>query len=112
MPNALMSIKIYRYCDTWAFTDLNRDLKDEPFVCGMPEIIDYFIENFSDPAKETHRIIFAAQNFPYSHGKLIKGEMELGGAWYSYKNSMKGWLCPATLKFFKEHPDELYLKFE
>jgi hypothetical protein len=56
----MMSIKIYRHCDTWAFTDLSRGLQDEPFVCGIPEIIDYFIKNFSDPAKETHRIIFSA----------------------------------------------------
>jgi len=112
MSNAMMSIKIYRHCDTWAFTDLSRGLKDEPFVCGVPEIIDYFIKKFSDPTKETHRIIFSARNFPYSHGKLIKCEMEAGGAWYSYENFLKGWLCPATLEFFDKHPDELYVKFE
>jgi hypothetical protein len=75
----MMSIKIYRHCDTWAFTDLSRGLQDEPFVCGIPEIIDYFIKNFSDSAKETHRIIFSARNFPHSHGKLVKTEMESGG---------------------------------
>ena len=112
MSNAMMSIKIYRHCDTWAFTDLPKGLQDEPFVCGIPEIIDHFINNFSDPSKQTHRIIFSARNFPYSHGKLVKTKMEAGGAWYSYENSMEGWLCPATLKFFEEHPDELYVKFE
>jgi len=112
MSNAMMSIKIYRYCDTWAFTDISRDLQDEPFVCGIPEIIDYFIEKFSDSKKETHRIIFSARNFPLSHGKLVKEGMESGGAWYSYENRAKGWLCPATLKFFDQHPDELYVRFE
>ena len=112
MSNAMMSIKIYRHCGTWAFTDLSKGLKDEPFVCGIPEIIDFFIENFSDPTKETHRIIFSARNFPYAHGKLVKTEMDEGGAWYRYENSMKGWLCPATLEFFEEHPAELYVRFE
>jgi hypothetical protein len=112
MSNAMMSIKIYRHCETWAFTDPSRGLQDEPFVCGIPEIIDFFIEKFSDPAKETHRIIFSAKNFPLSHGRLEKNEMEYGGAWYSCENGSKGWLCPATLKFFDEHPEELYVRFE
>lgn len=107
-----MVIEIYKHCGTWAFTDPTKGLQDEPFVAGIPEIIDLFIEKYSNNAKKTHRITFSASNFPGSHGKLIKKESEAGGAWYSYENKMKGWLCPATLHYFEKHPDELFVKFE
>lgn len=107
----MMIIEIYRHCGTWAFTDESRGLVHEPFVAGIPEIIDSFIENYGDKTQETHKITFSSSDFPGSHGKLTKEHMESGGAWYSYGNQ-EGWLCPATLHFFKKHPDELFVRFD
>jgi len=112
MSNSLMVIEIYRHCSTWAFTDPAKGLQDEPFVAGIPEIIDFFIEEYGNKTQKTHRITFSASDFPGSHGKLIKKESEAGGAWYSYKDQMEGWLCPATLHYFKKHPDQLFVKFD
>ena len=44
----MMIIEIYRHHGTWAFTDSSKYLTDEPFVAGISEIIDEFIEKFSE----------------------------------------------------------------
>jgi hypothetical protein len=106
----MMVIEIYRHHGTWAFTDPFKGLENEPFVAGIPEIIDEFIEKFSDKTQQTHRITFSASDFPGSHGKLTKTNPEQGGAWYKY-GKKEGWLCPATLHYFPEHPEELFVRF-
>lgn len=115
MSNAMMVIQIYEHCGTWAFTDKARGLTHEPFVAGIPEIIDFCIDAYGDKTKETHRIVFSAEYFPLCQGHMTKTSNEHGGAWYQFDvqdGGFKGWLCPATLKFFDSHPEKIYFAFD
>ena len=115
MTNALMAIRPYwdDNLKTWVFDDPAVDLVREPFVCGADKIIDDMVEIAEIPhAHEGFRCIFSAGPFPGAR-KFVKLSMEDGGAWYEDTSTGKhGWLCPATLKYFPVHPDELYVKAE
>ena len=107
-----MIIEVYRHCGTWCFTDKARELVHEPFVAGIPEIIDSFAHKNGTKDQETHSITFSASDFPGAQGVLLRGKPEHGGFWYSYMGldaTLEGWLCPATLKYFDEHPEHLYV---
>lgn len=107
-----MIIKVYRHCGTWAFTDKARELVHEPFVAGIPEIIDHFVSTNGTQDQETHSITFSGSDFPGSQGVLQRGRPESGGFWYhfmSLSKTLDGWLCPATLKYFNEHPEHLFV---
>lgn len=144
MSNAMMSITIYKHNGFWSFTDDERGLVHEPFVSGIPEIIDFFIEKYGDKDSGTHTILFSGRKFPGSQGCLFKTkndyEPDHGGAWYEYDARfpipsetywetgevtpsspteelfqsvpMKGWLCPATLAFFKKFPEQIHVAFD
>lgn len=104
--NQINTIEIYRYHNTWAFTDKSRGLVDEPFVAGMPEIIDMHIEDGHDKAI----ITFSKDDFPGAVPQLAKTREENGGAWYRILPStdVEGWLCPALLKYFDTPPENIY----
>jgi hypothetical protein len=112
MSNAMLCIEIYKFNGTWCFTDKDRELLHEPFVLGIPEIINKALEDqnmYED--NKNYRILFAAREFPACHGVLMRQNEEMGGAWYSC-NAQTGWLCPATLKFFDDFPESIYFKLE
>lgn len=54
--------------------------------------------------------------FPKCKTHLEKDKNEYGGAWYTLKTSnndeFKGWLCPATLKFFTDFPEKIFFHIE
>ena len=107
----MMIIEVYPHCGTWAFTDTARGLVHEPFVCGIPEMIDYFIQNWGEPGRKKHRITFSDKKFPGAQGMLRRNSFEHDGAWYTY-GDFDGWLCPATLKYFTEMPKEIFIKLD
>ena len=111
MANSMMIIKIYKHCGTGAFTDKSKELAHEPFVCGIPEIIDLFISNHGDKTRETHKITFSDQNFPGAQGMLTKTHSEHSGTWYSY-GKKEGWLSPTVFKYFPKHPSEIYVAMD
>lgn len=113
MFNSMITIEIYRHAGTWCFTDEARGLLHEPFVLGIPKMIDKLIENIEDQKnKTTYAITFSERQFPTCSTRLTKLEEEHGGAWYELNSESntteRGWLCPATLKFFSNFPDEIY----
>jgi len=84
MSNAMLCIEIYKFNGTWCFTDKDRELLHEPFVLGIPEIINKALEDqniYED--NKNYRILFAAREFPACHGVLMRQNEEMGGAWYS-----------------------------
>jgi len=112
MANAMLCIEIFKFNGTWCFTDEKRELLNEPFVLGVPEIIDAVLKQQELYVKDkNYRILFADQEFPLHHGMLEKTQYDSGGFWYKW-GDMKGWLCPATLAFFKEFPKEIYFRLE
>jgi hypothetical protein len=120
MSNALFTIEIYRHAGTWCFSDAERDLLHEPFVLGIPEMINILIrDKHSFVENSKYRVTFAATPFPKTKFYLQRETPEANGYWYtlqeidqpvqSREKAPEGWLCPATLKFFDDFPAELYV---
>lgn len=110
--NALMVIEPYRTADTWVFDDAKAGLVKEPFIAGVPAMIDTLVRDIPD-AKKGFRLLFSAQPFPGFQKKLTWTRSEMGGAYYAMQDpAMEGWLCPALFKYFNAAPKELYVKAE
>jgi hypothetical protein len=108
--NALFVIAPYFKHGTWVFTDERRNLVEEPFVAGVPEIITEIVADIPN-AKAGFRLTFSAGPFPGHKLVVTRGESESGGYWYHVENSdKKGWLCPALFKFFPEAPAKIYVR--
>jgi hypothetical protein len=110
--NSLFVIEPYRHAGTWVFDDLSRGLSKEPFVAGIPELIDKLVADIPG-ADKGFRLTFSAQEFPGYEDKLIWKREEVSGNWY-YSETFKaeGWLCPALFKYFKQAPKTIYVKAE
>ena len=102
----------YRHFGTWVFDDEDRGLVKEPFVAGIPEMIDAMVAGIPGAANG-FRLLFSAREF---HGYLAKftwTRAESGGNWYLFDDhGAEGWLCPALLKYFGTAPKEIYVKVE
>ena len=108
--NSIMVIAPYRHAGTWVFDDERVGLSREPFVAGIPEMIDEMVEHIPD-ADKGFRLTFSAIPFPSHTHKLIwrRGD-EIGNWYYSEKFDKEGWLCPGLLKYYREAPREIYVK--
>lgn len=112
--NALMEIYPYRTRSGWSFDDEEKGLKGEPFVAGIPAIIDQFVPK----DQKTCTITFSGQGFPGAQGHLervcVSGSVH-GGTNYILKvdgHQMIGWLCPALFEYFEEAPDKLWFQIK
>lgn len=123
VSNSLFTLEIYRHAGTWCFTDPERDLLHEPFVLGIPDMINTIIKDKYHTLENTkYRVTFAATAFPKTKFYLLQHSDEAQGYWYSLQKvgelvessdkAEKGWLCPATLKFFSAFPSEIYVDIE
>ena len=111
MKNALMVIFPYSYEGTWVFDDPAAGLVREPFVCGIPEMIELLVADIST-AESGFKLLFSGQPFPGFQFELTRLREEIGGHWYSLAREQEGWLCPALFKYFDEAPENLYVKAE
>ncbi len=110
--NSIMIITPYRYSGTWVFDDDRVGLVREPFVAGVPEMIDVLVSDIPD-AENGFRLLFSAKPFPGYQKKLTWVRGESGGNYYRTDDpQMEGWLCPAMFKYYDEAPKELYVKAE
>ena len=104
--NQIHAIQPYKWNGQWVFDDYHKGLKREAFVGGSNDIIEHFAEG-----KNTVILLFSAEWFPKTF-KFTWVKEEHGGNWYYNEvMDMKGWLCPALLKYFDEAPKELYIQF-
>lgn len=110
--NSIMVIAPYKYEGTWVFDDLAVGLKREPFVSGIPEMIDKMVEGIPG-AEKGFRLIFSAQPFPEYQFKLnwLRGD-KTGNWYYCEQTKQEGWLCPGLFKYYKDAPKTLYAKAE
>lgn len=110
--NSLMVIVPYQYGGTWVFDDPKTGLQREPFVAGVPEMIDQLVREIPG-ATNGFRMLFSSQAFPGYQQKLVWIRPEGGGNYYRMENPpMEGWLCPALFRYYREAPKELYVKAE
>jgi hypothetical protein len=108
MANALMVIRPYKSGGVWAFDDADAGLLREPFVAGIPEIIEAAVRHIPD-AEEGFTLIFSASPFPGQQLELEWLREEYGGNWYRWTaTGQEGWLCPALFKYFDTAPRRLY----
>lgn len=110
--NSIGLIAPYRYAGTWVFDDPAAGLVREPFVGGVPEMIDVLVADIPD-ADQGFRLYFSASPFPGHQKKLTWLRGDSTGNWYECDDPpMEGWLCPALFRYFREAPKELYVKAE
>jgi hypothetical protein len=64
--NSVFVIAPYRYAGTWVFDDPDRGLRQEPFVAGIPKVIDKIVKDIPD-AEKGFRLLFSAESFPSQH---------------------------------------------
>jgi hypothetical protein len=108
--NSILVIAPYRYNGTWVFDDERAGLVREPFVAGVPEMIDVLVKDIPNAA-DGFRLTFAAQPFPGYQKKLTWLRGDMGGNYYQLDDPpMEGWLCPALMKYYEQAPAELYVK--
>ena len=112
MANVLTVIQPYWYADTWVFDDESVGLDKEPFVQGIPEMIDYLVKDIPN-ARSGFMLLFSSQPFAGYQVELTRVREEYGGYWYKAKDEgAEGWLCPALFKYFESAPESLYIKAE
>jgi hypothetical protein len=114
MPNQIVAIAPYwlEELGAWAFDDPRVDLSQEPFVSGVPEMIDFLVKDIPQ-AKTGFRLLFSATPFPGYQKRLTWRREEHGGNWYACDDPpLEGWLCPALFRYFEKSPPELYVKAE
>lgn len=114
MANQIMVIAPYwlEEAQLWVFDDPATDLKQEPFVEGVPEMIDHLVTEIPN-AKAGFRLLFSLSAFPAYQQKLNRVRQEYNGWWYATDDPpMEGWLCPALFRYFDEAPQEIYVKAE
>jgi len=110
--NSIVVIKPYRLHGTWVFDDPAAGLKQEPFVAGVPEMIDVLVKDIPN-ARDGFRLLFSANEFPGTQKTLTWQRGESGGNYYRLDSpDMEGWLCPALFKYYKTAPKQLFVKAE
>jgi uncharacterized protein DUF6717 len=112
MMNSILVIFPYRAEGTWVFDDEHAGLVREPFVSGVPEMIDDIVRDIAG-ADKGFKLLFASAPFPGYSDKLVWRREEYGGNWYySERTKTEGWLCPALFKYFSAAPKEIFAKAE
>ena len=112
MANVLMVIQPYWYQGTWVFDDESVELDKEPFVQGVPEMIDELAKDIPN-ARGGFVLLFSSAPFAGYQAELTWVREEYGGNWYRAKDqAAEGWLCPALFRYFEAAPGSLYVKAE
>tara|TARA_Y100001951_G_C11196559_1_gene214651 strand:- start:260 stop:649 length:390 start_codon:yes stop_codon:yes gene_type:complete len=111
IENAILEVYPYWNRGTWVFDDDRVGLVQEPFVVGVPEMIDLMVKDIPN-AREGFKMTFSKFPFPSFSQEIRKTREEGGGNWYQMAEApyLEGWLCPALFKYFNEAPDSLYVK--
>jgi hypothetical protein len=112
MKNQLQVIAPYFLHGTWVFDDPAKELIQEPFMSGIPEMIDELVSDIPD-ARSGFRLLFSSAPFPGHQRRLEWVREEYGGNWYrADQPPLEGWLCPALFAYFEVAPPQLFVKAE
>jgi hypothetical protein len=114
LMNAINIILPYKWGATWVFDDPRVGLDKEPFVAGVPEMIDILLEQKGMKGVDRFRLTFSAYEFPGYDEKIDmqSGQVEQGTYYESHTFGRIGWLCPALARYFDQSPQQIYVKFE
>ena len=111
----------------WVFDDERTQIKDEPFVQGMSEMITRLVKHKGlENPEEGFKLVFSGEDMESdtvlewirSDNRDAKpgvpGSSSLGN-WYRATIAglrMEGWLCPALGCYFKASPEKIYIRAE
>lgn len=112
--NAIRVIQPYFSSGTWVFDDPGVGLVREPFVSGVPEILNRLVAHIPD-ARRGFRLLFSDNPFPGYQAEFERIRDEYGGTWYRQvggDEQPEGWLCPALFKYYATAPERLYIRAE
>lgn len=109
--NAIRVILPYRFGDTWVFDDPGVGLIREPFVAGIPTMIDDLVRDIPN-ADQGFRLTFSDVPFPGYQREVRWVREEAGGNWYQTVDEavLQGWLCPALFRYFSQAPKRLFVR--
>jgi hypothetical protein len=112
ISNQIQVIAPYWHAGTWVFDDPDVGLTREPFVMGIPEMINDLVRDIPD-ARLGFRLLFSPSPFPGFQRRVEWVREDMEGNWYrADEPPMEGWLCPALFRYFDEAPPQLYVKAE
>jgi hypothetical protein len=111
--NSIFVITPYWHGGTWVFDDPAVGLVKEPFVAGVPEILNELVSHIPN-ARHGFKLLFSDDPFPGYQGEFIKTRAEYSGTWYRSAKDVgqEGWLCPALFKYYSIAPEHLYVRVE
>ena len=89
--NAIMVVAPYWYNGAWVFDDPAVNLRREPFVAGVPEMIDVLVKDIPD-SKDGFRLLFSANAFPGHQKKLTWLRGDSGGNYLQARRPADGGL--------------------
>lgn len=108
--NQIFVIRPYRWEGMWVFDDPAVGLVREPFVAGVPAMIETATAHIPN-AERGFVAVFSAGYFPDATIILEHVREEGGGHIYRWpEKEMEGWLCPALFRYFAEPPGRLYVQ--
>jgi hypothetical protein len=112
--NAMNIIVPYRWEGTWVFDDPEVGLNKEPFVFGIPEMIETLLERKGMSQVDRFRLTFSAFKFPGYDEEIVlqSGDVSRGSYYESASFGKVGWLCPALAHYFFKSPAKIYVKFD
>ena len=106
--NSIGVIFPYKRYGIWAFDDPAVGLVQEPFVAGIPAMIEILVKDIPG-AEDGFALFFSATSFPQYRVELAWIGEEAGGNWYrDTSTGMEGWLCPALFQYFERAPERLF----
>lgn len=110
--NAIHLIAPYHYNGTWVFDDDAAGLHREPFVAGIPEMIDVLVKDIPD-ARKGFKLFFSAQPFPNYQKTLTWVRGDSTGNYYRLDDPpLEGWICPALFRYYRKPPPTIYIRAE
>lgn len=110
--NSIFLIYPYLHEGVWVFDDDRFDLVQEPFICGIPQMIDELVKDIPN-AQNGFALFFSTNQIPGFQRTLTWIKTESNGNWYRCEETkQEGWLCPALLKYYAEAPKTIYVKTE
>ena len=112
--NSMFVIAPYWGSGTWVFDDERKGLLGEPFVSGVPDMINHLVRDIPN-AKEGFRMLFSKDSFP-GYAEALSWKEGREDDWNRYQMDedplLSGWLCPALLLYYPQAPEKLYVLAE
>ncbi len=103
----------------WVFDIPFAGIIDEPFVDGMPELIEHHLKRVKGKLEHAKKygvcVLFTEAKLKPAefadgiYAKLARREEDNGGCWYWDAQAKKhGWLCPNLYQYFTSPPKQIH----